>query len=355
MRVCHNVFLEQRPRAEQRGKNVAISQDSSAASRAPITWKNVWKHSVGPKNNKESLWLFLKGFCMGTADVIPGVSGGTVAFVTGIYHQLINAINSVGGDFFKCLFRFEIKKALAQVHLKFLIPLVFGIVLAILSTARLMHYLVVHHKILTWSLFFGLITASIVVVGREIENRFRPGLLFLTGLGIVVAYLLVGLIPVTTPQTWWFIVLCGFIGITAMILPGISGSFLLLILGKYEFITNAIKRPFLPENLITIMTFLVGTTLGLLTFSRLLKYLFTRWRNETYALLFGFMIGAMKKIWPWKEVLSSKIIRGKTYILEEANIFPSSYDAEFFLAMGLMLFGLISVLLLDHTRQRRPS
>ena len=311
------------------------------------SWQQLWDDSVGPSNAREAVMLFLKGFGMGTADVIPGVSGGTIAFVSGIYDQFLAALSSVNARFFKNLFRLDIKEALSGVHFKFMIFLGLGMVTAILSTARLMHYLIVHSPVYTWSAFMGLITASIYYVGKQIEDKSSFTTWFMMGLGTVVAYLVVSLIPVTTPNAAWFISLCGLIGVCAMILPGLSGSFLLLILGKYEFITGAVKNPLVWENMQIIMIFLTGTFTGLFTFSKLLKWFLSKYRSMAMALLTGFMIGAMKKVWPWKETLESKIVRGKTLVLREMNVMPQELNSEVVFSMGLFLVGFALVIVLE--------
>lgn len=286
---------------------------------------------------------------MGTADIIPGVSGGTIAFITGIYYQLLEAIASVNLNFIQSFFRFDWKSALAEIHIRFLVPLILGIGLAVVSTARLMHYLLKDHPVPTWSLFFGLIGASILVVGKEIQD-WKTGTPSIV-IGTAAAFGIVGLIPVHTPETWWFILLCGMIAICAMILPGISGSFILLILGKYEFITGAIKNPFDLQNMIILCIFLVGCVIGILGFSRVLSYFLKHYHNITISVLTGLMIGAMRKVWPWKEVLDTQTIRGKVYVIREQNVLPQ-IDSSFFLAVGIMVIGFVFVILLERWARR---
>lgn len=306
----------------------------------------------GPRNWREAFILWLKGLCMGGADIIPGVSGGTMAFITGIYSDLITAITSVGGRFFSRLVRLDIAGALDAVHLRFLIPLFFGIATALVSMARLMHYLLEHYSVPVWSLFFGLIAASILVVGRRVKNR---GAVYwvMVAMGTAAGFILVGLIPLQTPNDLWFIFFCGALAICAMILPGISGAFILLLLGKYAYVTGALKNPFVLENLLIIIVFVAGAALGLGGFSRVLKWLFERWHDPTIAALTGFMIGAMRKIWPWKEVVDTRVIGGKVYIIQEQNIWPPAFDHEFMLAMAVMLAGFAAVIALEMISTRR--
>lgn len=282
---------------------------------------------------------------MGGADIIPGVSGGTIAFITGIYEQLVDAIRSFDVEFVRRLFKLDITGALGAVHLRFLLCLLFGILTAVVSMARIIHYLLHEHPVEIWSLFFGLIAASIYVVGREIRPLNAVNMLFVL-MGAVGSYLLVGMIPVSTPQTLPFIFLCGAIAICAMILPGISGAFLLLMLGKYEYVTGTLKNPFVPENLLVIAVFAAGAGGGIIVFSRVLHYLLHRWHAATVSVLTGFMIGALRKVWPWKEVLEAATIRGKLHILREQNVLPETLDGSVLLAAGLALAGVAVVLLL---------
>lgn len=314
---------------------------------SPVTLKDAVMASPGPRTPKEAGLLAAKGFAMGTADIIPGVSGGTIAFITGIYEQLLAAINSVNGAALKSLLKLDLRGLFAQVHVRFLVVLLFGIGVAVVSTARLMHYLMHEHPVPTWSLFFGLILASALVVGREVEGATKPANVIGVVGGAVGAFFFVGLIPVETPTAAWFIFLSGMIAICAMILPGLSGSFLLLILGKYAYVTGAIKDPFADGALVIIAVFGAGAVVGLLGFSRVLGWLLAHYRPLTMAVLTGFMIGALRKVWPFKEVLETTVIRGKTKVLRDANVLPEAFDGEVMLALGLAVVGFILVLGLE--------
>ncbi len=299
----------------------------------------------GPKTPREAAVLAAKGFCMGSADVIPGVSGGTIAFITGIYENLIEAIRSFDLDCVKKLLRLDVVGVLDDVHLRFLLPLLCGVGLAILTMARLMNHLMTAHPIPVWSCFFGLIAGSILIVGRNIEKadaKTVPAL----ALGVLAGYAIVGLIPVATPETLPFIFFCGALAICAMILPGISGAFILLILGKYVFITGALKNPFSIENMAVILVFVCGCVLGLAFFSRLLHFFLARFHRETIALLTGFMVGSMRKIWPWKDVLETQQIGKKVFVLREENILPA-LNGDLATPLALMALGFVAVLLLD--------
>jgi putative membrane protein len=290
--------------------------------------------------------LALKGLCMGSADVIPGVSGGTIALITGIYKDLIAALRSFDLNAVREIMAFDIKGALATVHIRFLLTLFSGIIVAILSLARLMNYLLHNHPVPTWSLFFGLIAGSILVVGKQVTNWYgKAGISF--GGGILAASVIVNLIPMATPEALWFIFLCGIVAICAMILPGISGAFILLILGKYEFITATLKNPFLAQNIIVILVFCIGCVIGLAGFSRVLNYLLEKYNNLTLAFLAGLITGSLQKIWPWKEVLDTQIIRGKEHVIWGHPMMPAAIDQEFMIAVGLAVLGFAAVLVIE--------
>jgi putative membrane protein len=299
------------------------------------------------KFQKEQVMVTLKGMAMGVADIVPGVSGGTIAFITGIYDQLVESISLVNKDFVKLLLQFKIKQALGHINFQFLFPLMCGIFAAILLGARVMHYLLNEHPVQTWSLFFGLIAASIIYIGKQIEHLKAPKNIATIIAGTLIGYGIVSLIPVHTPNNYLNIFAAGAVAICAMILPGISGSFILLILGKYAFVTGALKQPFIDNHLIVIAVFAFGCLVGLLSFSKLLNWLLKHFHNAMMCFLTGFMIGSMKKIWPWKEVVESKVIRGKTYVLQESNILPGHFDGGFWLAVCLMILGFFLVIGLE--------
>ncbi|MHC4873000.1 MAG: DUF368 domain-containing protein [Planctomycetota bacterium] len=311
-----------------------------------LTLKDAWQKTPGPKSIKESFVVFIKGVAMGTANIIPGVSGGTIALITGIFEPLLAAIASFNLDAVKSILRFDLKKALSFIHLSFLVPVFLGILTATAGTAGLMKYLLKEHRIETWSLFFGLIAASILVVKKEVDkwNALRVTLVIA---GSIAAYIIVGLIPVQTPESYWFVFLCGMIAMCAMILPGLSGSFLLLILGKYEYIITAIQDPFKTEHALRLAVFVTGCIIGIAGFSRVLKWCLKKFHSETMCILIGFMIGAMRKIWPWKKVLDSKMIGGKEKILQEINVLPESFNSIVMLAIALAVVGFILVIVME--------
>jgi len=309
-------------------------------------------NSYGPRERKEIVILYLKGLLMGMADLIPGVSGGTIAFITGIYDDLLTAISKINGDFLKKLFSKKYLEAIEESSARFLVVLLAGVGTSIILFARLMHYLMENHAVPTWSLFFGLILASIVALSRNVKKVVGFNLIWIA-LGGGFAYAVVSLVPVETPENYAFIFFCGFIAIMAMILPGLSGSFLLLILGKYQFITGAIKSPFAGNNLIIMAVFSIGAIIGLLLFSRILKYFLTNFHEATMAFLIGVLIGSLKKVWPWKKVLETRVIRGKVKVLTEANFLPDSIDQTVIMAIFLAVFGFAFVYLLEKFAGRK--
>lgn len=315
--------------------------------------KDAWNASPGPRSLKEYFSLWIRAFSMGIADLIPGVSGGTIAFITGIYDQLLAAVASMDKQALGLLLRGRVFDFAAHIHLRFIATVASGILLAIFTLASLMHWLLLTHPIPTWATFFGLITASIPVLYRGLPKPRSIETAVWVIVGTIFGYAVVSLIPVDTPDASWFIYLCGIIGITAMILPGISGSFLLLILGKYEFITGAVKAPFVGNNFSTLIIFALGTATGLLGFSKILKWFLDHYKNATMAFLTGILIGTLKKVWPWKETLESIIVRGKERILREANVIPNSIGNEEVLAIVLAVVGFALVLILESRSKKK--
>ena len=325
--------------------------ESKTESEVKLTWLQAWNNAPGPKSTRETLTLFGKGLAMGTADIIPGVSGGTIAFITGIYQNLLSAISSINFSSIWLGFQGKFKEALIEIHLKFLFVLFGGVFVAVLSTAHFMHFLLANHPVEIWSLFFGLILASIWFIGRAIPRWNVPALLTTTASGLF-AYQVVGLIPIQTPNSPQFLFFCGLIAICAMILPGLSGSFLLLILGKYQFITGALRSPFEDGHLDALLVFMSGCLIGILSFSRILKFCLQHFEQITMCLLFGLMIGAMRKVWPWKVVIESELINGKEYVVREENILPL-LDVSLVVPLVMFLLGMSAVIILEQTARQR--
>jgi putative membrane protein len=273
---------------------------------------------------KDYFALLLKGIAMGSADVVPGVSGGTIAFITGIYDELLNSIKSVDASAFRLLFQFKIKEFWSHINGSFLITLVLGIGIAVLSLAKLISFLLETYPVLVWSFFFGLIIISAIIVARDIEKKDWKAIIAAIA-GILIAYLITTIAPAQTPETWWATILAGALAICAMILPGISGAFILLILGKYKYIVEALGS----YDFVTLSLFIVGCLLGLLSFSRLISWFLKNFQSITISVLAGFMIGSLNKVWPWKVVDTFRLDRhGKQVPLHDHNVLPQQFLTE---------------------------
>jgi len=250
----------------------------------------------------KNIIVAVKGACMGAADVIPGVSGGTIAFIMGIYDDFVGSLAAINGEAVKLLFKGQFKAFWKHINGSFLLSLVIGIGISVISLAGLMQMLLSDFPIQTWAFFFGLIVASSIFIIRGISGwRLREGLLLV--LGIILGVVICTLSPTKTPDGLWFIFLSGAIAICAMILPGISGSFILLILGKYQYIMGVISDLVsgveFGRNLLILGVFAIGAVVGILGFSKFLHWLLARWNKETLIVLAGFIIGSLVKVWPW--------------------------------------------------------
>lgn len=259
---------------------------------------------------------------MGMADVVPGVSGGTIAFISGIYEELLNSIKSIDLEAIKLLFSGKFRALWEKVNGKFLCSLIAGIGVAILTMARLMTYMLENHPIITWSFFFGLIIASALMVAREV-NRWSVTSVVTMIVGIALSYWITVVSPATTPNDWWFVMLSGAIAICAMILPGISGAFILLLLGKYMYIMEAVTE----LNIGVLAIFAVGAIVGIVSFSHVLSWLLAKWHDATVTMLMGFMIGSLNKVWPWKQTLETYLdSHGVEQPLVQANVSPAQFE-----------------------------
>lgn len=286
---------------------------------------------------------------MGAADIVPGVSGGSIALITGIYQELLDSINSFTGANLKLLLKFEVKKFYRAVNGTFLLSLLLGILTSIFSLSRVITYLMEAHPIPLWSFFCGLILVSAFVILREIE-RWHLGVILAIVVGTVGAYFITELPPTTSPEAGWFTFLAGSIAICAMILPGISGSFILLILGKYETILKAVSD----RDFLTLALFASGCIVGILSFSRVISWLLKKYYAVTIGLLSGFMLGSMNELWPWKIVTSFRTSSsGEQKPFLTSNIFPGEYleltglEPQIGLAITGFLFGIFLVLGID--------
>ena len=251
---------------------------------------------------KIKLALFFKGIAMGAADIVPGVSGGTIALITGIYEELIDSIKNISFRLFKILFTDGFKSFWKDLNGNFLLTLASGILLSILLLAQFISYLLVNHEFKIWGFFFGLILSSGLFLYRQVNTLSSSSFIYLS-FGFLLSSIISLTGPTSTPDNYFFVFFTGSIAICAMILPGISGSFILLLLSKYEYIINAIKD----LKLDVLIVFSIGCIFGLLLFSRFLSYLFTNYKNTVLSVLSGFLFGSLIKVWPFRRVIETRI------------------------------------------------
>ncbi len=286
---------------------------------------------------KDYAMLVLKGMSMGAADVVPGVSGGTIAFIVGIYDELINSIKSINLHAGRLLCKGRLREFWKTINGNFLFFLLLGIGISVFSLAKLITYLLETEPVLVWSFFFGLVLASTWFVSKDIKEwNWKTVSGFLVG--AVVAFYITVATPTETPSNLFFIFFCGVIAICAMILPGISGSFILVLLGKYFYIMEAVET----LDLVVLGVFAVGCFLGITSFSHVLSYALRRFRNVTLAVLSGFMLGSLNKVWPWKAQVK-ELVEGQTIVVEQ-NVLPGESLTE---GVVLMLTGFILVYVLE--------
>ncbi|MEN8137981.1 MAG: DUF368 domain-containing protein [Bacteroidota bacterium] len=284
------------------------------------------------------LVVTLKGIAMGMADVVPGVSGGTIAFISGIYEEFINSLNSIDGTALKLLFKFRIKEFWKHINGGFLFSLAIGIAISIVSLSKVIIYLLDNRPVLLWAFFFGLIVASVLFIGKQIKS-WNPRVITAIIIGVIVSYYVTIAEPAASPDSSMYVFFSGFIAIIAMILPGISGAFILLLMGSYPTIIGAINS--LREGIVSadsemivnsgtmLAIFAVGAVLGLLVFSRVLAWMFKNHHNSTLAVLTGFMIGSLNKVWPWKETISTRInSHGEEVPFLQRSISPLAFDGD---------------------------
>lgn len=297
------------------------------------------------------LIITLKGIAMGAADVVPGVSGGTIAFISGIYEELISSINKINIGTLKTLKESGLKATWGSINGNFLLALLSGIAISVLTFSKIISHLLETQPILVWSFFFGLVIASIVFIWKEITQwklRSYTSLL----IGILLSYYITIAEPTQSPESFPYLFLSGFIAIIAMILPGVSGAFILLLMGSYQTVIGTINQlregittfnfEILGQAILKLSVFALGAILGLKLFSRVLTWMFSHHKNTTLALLIGFMMGSLNKIWPWKEVLEKRInSHGEKVPFIEKSIFPSDFSGEpkILFALFMALFG----------------
>ncbi len=296
---------------------------------------------------KDYFRIFGVGIAMGSADIVPGVSGGTMAFILGIYEELLTTIKSFNMKLLKLLLVVKLKDALEQVNYKFLVSLLIGLGGALLSLAHLISWLLENHPVPLFAFFFGLVLASIVSVSSHIRWNVPMFITFTTGTAI--AYFTVRLVPIDMPNDPLTLFWCSSIAIMAMVLPGISGSFILFILGQYKYVLDAVKS----LDIITLMPVAAGIIVGIMLFSRLLTWLLKHYKNITITLLVGFMMGSLWKIWPFREVLETATKpNGEIIAIRETLILPDISTGLFWLSLGLCIIGFLAINILDYLKSK---
>ncbi len=303
---------------------------------------------------KDYILISLKGIAMGAADVVPGVSGGTIAFISGIYEELLTSIANINFSLIKTLKEKGIKATWIQLNGNFLAALFIGIGISIVSLAKGIKWMLDNEPVLLWSFFFGLVLASVIYVGKQIA-KWDVGVVLALIIGAALAYYVTTLTPMVNENSSpWFLFFAGALAICAMILPGISGAFILVLLGAYKPVLNAVNN----RDFFTISIIGLGTIIGLLSFSRILKWLFAKFKNITLAALTGFIIGSLNKIWPWKETITWRTnSHGEQVPLNQISVFPNSFegDPKLTMAIGLAIVGFGLILLLERLAVQKPN
>lgn len=321
----------------------------SRATPDPVETLNAEAPTIDSAPGSRILSLFAKGFCIGSANVVPGVSGGTMAFILGIYEELIATIRAFGQpEFLYNLFKLRLRAALKATNPAFLLPLALGVFSAVVTLSRWVEWLLDNHPVHLWSFFFGLVAASAVVVSWRVRSWNRLCYTAMV-LSTAFAWFLVGLVPLETPETWWFIVLSGAMASVAMILPGISGAFILVLLGKYQFVLNAVNE----RDLVGISLVGAGAVIGIVAFAQVLGWVLKKWHDPVIVVLTGLMVGSLRQVWPWK--IDTAWITGRNGqmvpILQE-NTFPDVLSdpaarSVAIVALLLAVLGLVTVILIE--------
>jgi putative membrane protein len=292
---------------------------------------------------------FLKGIAMGAANVIPGVSGGTIALITGIFIRLINAIKSFDTTAIKLLLRGKFKEFARHTDLVFLLSLLTGILTAIVSLAKLLEYLFQHHPIYVWSFFFGLVLASVYFVGKTV-NKWHAGAIISFIIGAAIAISISVLTPASENSSFFYLIICGIVAICSMILPGLSGSFVLVLMGNYQLVMIEAVNNFDFGILLPVG---IGAIAGLVLFSRFLSWLINRFPNSTIALLSGFVLGSLGILWPWKNVIT-QAFGDKTKVIAYEWFLPE-INHQFILALIFIILGILSIAITEIWAEKKQK
>ncbi|MDV7140741.1 DUF368 domain-containing protein [Maribacter sp. TH_r10] len=295
------------------------------------------------RNLLQYFFITLKGMAMGAADVVPGVSGGTIAFISGIYEELITSINNIKPSLITDWKNEGFKVFWQKLNGNFLVALFLGIFISLFSLATLVSWLLENEPILLWSFFFGLVAASIIFVGKEI-TKWNLATVIILFFGAGLAYFITTLPASENTASLPYLFMSGALAVCAMILPGISGAFILVLLGSYKTILDAVHE----RDIKIVITVALGAIFGLLSFAKLLKWMFSNYKNLTLALLTGFILGSLNKIWPWKLILETKTIGDKVITLKEQNVSPFGFEGDpqlmYAIIAAIIGFSLIFIL-----------
>lgn len=287
---------------------------------------------------------------MGAANVIPGVSGGTIALITGVFERLINAIKSFNVTAIKLLFKGKIKELIEYVDLYFLIAIFFGMVASVVTLAKILEYLFINYPVFVWAFFFGLILASVYYVGRTI-TKWNLSVIINFVIGTAVAIAITTLNPVTENDAFFYLIICGVVAICSMILPGLSGSFILILMGNYELVMiHAVSN----MEIRILIPVIIGAIGGLMAFSHILSWIYKKYKDQTISILTGFIVGSLSILWPWKNAIyrmdeSGEYIlkNGEKIIQSYSRYIPDSFNTEVIIALFLILIGFISISLIE--------
>jgi len=299
---------------------------------------------------KTYISLILKGIGMGAANVIPGVSGGTIALITGIFEKLINSIKAFNLTALKLLFTGKFREFAIHINFGFLVAVFLGIGISIVTLAKLLDYLFINYPVFIWSFFFGLILASVFFVGKTISKWSISAVLFFI-IGAVSAIAITFMTPATENSAMWYLFICGIIAACSMILPGLSGSFILILLGNYQLVMiDAVND----LNIAILAPVVVGAVVGLLGFSHFLSWIFKKYKDQTISILSGFILGSLAILWPWKNEIT-EIFDGEAKVIGYKWNFPESFNTEVIFAIGLMLIGIVSIWLIEKFAERKSK
>ncbi|MFA8301411.1 MAG: DUF368 domain-containing protein [Hyphomicrobiales bacterium] len=307
---------------------------------------------------KEYISLLFKGIAMGAANVIPGVSGGTIALITGIFERIINSIKNIDLKAIKLLFSGQFKEFAKKIDLYFLIAVFVGIFIAIVSLARLFDYLFTNYPVYIWSYFFGLVLASVYFVGKTIEKwKLSVWITFIIGALIAIGISLLN--PAKENDSFIYLILCGVISICSMILPGLSGSFVLILMGNYQLVMiHAINN----RDIMTLLPVAIGAVIGLIAFSHILSWVFKSYKDQTISILTGFILGSLSILWPWQKPVfltdaTGNIIykKGEQIIAGYDKYLPNGFNSQVIFAIILLIIGILSIYAIEKVASKQTK